>query len=98
MSESLTYTPLCIHGIPMTVGCTQCGRWINPSRPPMNIAPDPAPYALAGTVEMLSLAYLDLIADCLMVMAERTAPDGGQRRAQFEQLHVESAPHRGGAQ
>jgi hypothetical protein len=100
MSEMLGYAPQCVHGIPMTASCVQCGRWVNTGHPwqPTGTAPSTPTYSLAATVETLSLDYLDFIADCLMAMAERAAPDGGRRRAQFEQLHTESALHRGGAQ
>ena len=89
----------CLHGVPMSASCTLCGRWVHQSVPAHPAVGEAGPtYALADRREELSLAYLDLIADCLIVMAERAAPDGGRRRAEYERLHVESAPHRGGAQ
>ncbi len=78
----------CPHGIAMTQTCRECGRWAHEAQPWR-----PGPEG-----RDLILAYLDHIAESLLLLTERAGALDLRRRAEYERLHEQSAPQRGGVQ
>jgi hypothetical protein len=68
----MTFTGACAHGIPWNSGCTLCGRG-----------------TVTYTVRPTTPDYTDLlllIAECLVVLANKASPDAGVRHRRLWDL------------